>query len=317
MELTSLEMCAGAGGQAIGLERAGFEHEGLIESDGHACATLRLNRPKWRVHEEDLETFDGRPFKGIDLLAGGLPCPPFSVAGKQLGKKDERNLFPTAIRLVDEIRPRAVMIENVRGILSAVFENYRRYIASQFKKLGYEPGWQLINASHFGVSQLRPRAVFVAIRKERADGFEWPAAHKKKPLTVGACLYDLMSEKEWKGAKAWRDKACGIAPAIVGGSKKHGGPDLGPTRAKQAWADLGVNGHLVAELPPERDFVGMPILTVRMVARLQGFPDGWQISGMKTPAYRQVGNAFPPPVAHAVAEEIAECLTARRLAKVS
>jgi DNA (cytosine-5)-methyltransferase 1 len=310
-------MCAGAGGQALGLERAGFSHEALIEIDKHACATLRLNRPQWQVFEEDLEDFDGRPFKGIDLLTGGLPCPPFSVAGKQLGKKDERNLFPAAIRLVDEIRPRAVMIENVRGILGTPFETYRRYIAGRFKKLGYEPGWKLVDAADFGVSQVRPRAVFVAIKKERADSFAWPTIHVEKPPTVGACLYDLMSEKKWKGARAWRDKACAIAPAIVGGSKKHGGPDLGPTRAKQAWADLGVNGHLVADNPPERDFVGMPILTVKMVARLQGFPDGWQISGARTQAYRQVGNAFPPPVAHAVAGEIAACLGARRLAKVS
>ena len=208
------------------------------------------------------------------------------------------------------------MIENVRGILGAVFENYRRYIASQFKKLGYEPGWQLVNAVDFGVSQVRPRAVFVAIKKDRADGFDWPPAHKVKPLTVGVCLYDLMSERKWRGAKAWREKACTVAPAIVGGSKKHGGPDLGPTRAKQAWADLGVNGHLIAENPPEPDFDGMPILTVKMVARLQGFPDSWQISGVRTQAYRQVGNAFPPPVSHAVASEIAACLAASRLAKV-
>ena len=158
MELTSVEMCAGAGGQALGLERAGFSHEGLIEIDKHACTTLRLNRPKWKVYEEDLEEFDGRPFKGIDLLAGGLPCPPFSVAGKQLGKKDERNLFPAAIRLIDEIRPRAVMIENVRGILGTVFADYRDYIASQLKKLGYEAEWRLVNASEFGVSQVSPRA---------------------------------------------------------------------------------------------------------------------------------------------------------------
>ncbi len=316
MEFTSLEMCAGAGGQAIGLERAGFSHEGLIEIDKHACETLKLNRPKWQVHEADLEEFDGRPFKGIDLLAGGLPCPPFSVAGKQLGKKDERNLFPAAIRLVDETRPQAVMIENVRGILGAVFENYRRYIGAQFTKLGYESDWKLICASEFGVSQVRPRAVFVAIRKNRSEGFDWPDANKKRPLTVGARLYGLMSEGKWKGAKAWREKASAIAPAIVGGSKKHGGPDLGPTRAKEAWAALGVNGHLVAEHPPERDFVGMPILTVKMVARLQGFPDGWRISGTRTQAYRQVGNAFPPPVAQAVAGEIAACLASRRLAKV-
>jgi DNA (cytosine-5)-methyltransferase 1 len=291
-------------------------HEGLIENDTHACATLSLNRPKWRIFEEDLETFDGRPFRGIDLLSGGLPCPPFSVAGKQLGKKDERNLFPAAIRLVDEIRPRAVMIENVRGILGSVFEDYRNHIASELTKLGYVPGWQLVNASNFGVSQSRARAVFVAIRKENADRFNWPLRRKRKPLSVGGCLYDLMSAKKWKGATTWRDKASDIAPAIVGGSKKHGGPDLGPTRAKQAWAELGVNGHLIAEEPPERDFVGMPPLTIRMVARLQGFPDRWQITGRKTHAYRQVGNAFPPPVAQAVAEQIAECLSVRRLARV-
>jgi DNA (cytosine-5)-methyltransferase 1 len=314
MKFSSLEMCAGAGGQAIGLERAGFAHEGLIEIDKHACATLKANRPKWRIFEEDLEDFDGRLFKGIDLLAGGLPCPPFSVAGKQLGKKDERNLFPTAIRLVDEIRPNALMIENVRGILSSVFEDYRAYIASQLKKLGYVSDWRLVNASDFGVSQSRTRAVFVAIRKEKADRFDWPTPRKKKPLTVGGCLYDLMSENKWRGAKAWRDGASAVAPAIVGGSKKHGGPDLGPTRAKQAWAKLGVNGHLVAEEPPDREFVGMPVLTVKMVARLQSFPDNWQIAGGKTQAYRQVGNAFPPPVARAVAEKIANCLS-RRLQK--
>ena len=163
---------------------------------------------------------------------------------------------------------------------------------------------------------MRPRAVFVAIRKSHSEKFEWPDTHKKKPLTVGARLYDLMSERRWKGAKTWREKANAIAPAIVGGSKKHGGPDLGPTRAKEAWAALGVNGHLVAEHPPERDFAGMPILTVKMIARLQGFPDGWQISGTKTQAYRQVGNAFPPQVAQAVAAEIAACLGSRRLGKI-
>ncbi|MCZ2149097.1 MAG: DNA cytosine methyltransferase [Bryobacterales bacterium] len=98
--LTTLELCAGAGGQAIGLEQAGFEHTGLIEIDRHACATLRLNRPGWNVVEQDLNAFDGSQFKGVDLISGGLPCPPFSVAGNQLGWNDERNLFPAMIRLV-------------------------------------------------------------------------------------------------------------------------------------------------------------------------------------------------------------------------
>jgi DNA (cytosine-5)-methyltransferase 1 len=308
--LTSLEICAGGGGQALGLEQAGFDHQGLVEIDRQCCETLRFNRPHWQVFEQDLETFDGAPFKGIDLLAGGLPCPPFSKAGKQLGNADERNMFPAAIRLIDQIRPRAVMIENVRGILDAIFDDYRKYVSGQIAKLGYKIDWRLLNASDYGVPQLRPRVVFVAIRKELAAHFEWPAPNKHNPPTVGETLFDLMAVRGWRGVAAWRERANEIAPTIVGGSKKHGGPDLGPTRARKAWAALGVDGLVIAENAPDWDFVGMPRLTVPMVARIQGFPDDWAFTGKKTPAYRQVGNAFPPPVARAVAEQIHSCLSA-------
>jgi DNA (cytosine-5)-methyltransferase 1 len=316
--LTTLELCAGAGGQALGLEQAGIEHAGLIEIDSHACATLRLNRPQWNVMEKDLTTFtDASAFKDVDIVSGGLPCPPFSKAGKQLGKHDERNLFPVAIDIVDQLRPRAVMIENVRGILDAVFEDYRKYIGGTLKKLGYVTDWRLLNASDFGVPQLRPRVIFIAIQSNYSDHFSWPEPGLVKPKTVGEVLYDLIAAKGWRGAKAWKNRANEIAPTIVGGSKKHGGPDLGPTRAKRAWAALSVNAHLLAEEPPPRDFVGMPCLTVPMVARLQGFPASWKFTGRKTNAYRQVGNAFPPPVACAVAEQLAACLRARRLLAMS
>lgn len=314
--LTTLELCAGAGGQALGYEQAGFEHVGLVELDKHACATLRLNRPDWNVIEGDLSQFDGTPFRGVDLVSGGLPCPPFSVAGKQLGKHDERNLFPDAIRLVDEIRPRAVMIENVRGILDAVFEDYRGFVGKELRKLGYEPGWRLMNASDFGVPQLRPRVVFVAVRKDISEHFDWPRPSGHQPKTVGEILHDLMAANGWKGAKKWAEGANEIAPTIVGGSHKHGGPDLGPTRARKAWASLGVDGICIANDAPEPDFVGMPRLTVRMVARLQGFPDSWEFFGRKTQAYRQVGNAFPPPFAKAVAESLRACLTASSSVRV-
>lgn len=315
--LTSLELCAGAGGQALGLEQAGIGHAALIEIDKNACATLRMNRPNWSVIEQDLNEFEGSAFRGVDIISGGLPCPPFSIAGKQLGKHDERNLFPAMIRLVDQIRPRAVMIENVRGILEAIFHDYRQYIAAELKKFGYQTGWKLLNASDFGVPQLRPRVVFIALRKEYSEYFSWPVASTAPPGTVGELLYDLMRAEGWAGARAWRDHANEIAPTIVGGSHKHGGPDLGPTRARRAWAALGVDGLGIADEPPGCEFIGVPKLTVRMVARIQGFPDDWQFFGRKTAAYRQVGNAFPPPVAKAVGESVKACLLAPRLVKVA
>ncbi len=303
---TSIELCAGAGGQALGLERAGFDHEALVEIDKHCCNTLRHNRPQWNVIEDDLRLFKERSgdFAGVDLVAGGLPCPPFSVAGKQLGEKDERNLFNDALDIVDAVRPKAVMIENVRGFLDAIFDDYRGHLKKQLSKLGYETDWRLLNASDFGVPQLRPRVVIVAIQKDRADEFSWPKTMQHNPPTVGETLYDLMAERGWRGADAWREQASEIAPTIVGGSKKHGGPDLGPTRARRAWASLGVEGRTIAPEAPDPFFNGTPRLTVPMVARIQGFPDDWHFTGAKTNAYRQVGNAFPPPVAQAVAEQI-------------
>ena len=136
--MTSVEICAGAGGQSLGLEQAGFEHEASVEIDDACCATLRTNRPEWNVLHGDVTQFNGTSYRGVDLLAGGVPCPPFSVAGKQLGAKDERDLFPHAVRLTDEIRPRAVMLENVRGFLDPAFEGYRKNLFLQFKKLGYK-----------------------------------------------------------------------------------------------------------------------------------------------------------------------------------
>jgi DNA (cytosine-5)-methyltransferase 1 len=307
--LTAVELCAGAGGQALGLERAGFSHLALAEIDSHCCRTLKANRPEWNVIQTDISHFSLRIKRPIDLLAAGLPCPPFSVAGKQLGKNDERNLFPAALRIVDELRPKAVLIENVRGLMEAVFDDYRTKIARSMKKLGYRTDWRILNASDFGVSQLRPRVVFVALREGFMDRFVWPEVKQEKPITVGNRLYDLMAAQGWHGVDAWRQRANEIAPTVVGGSLKHGGPDLGPTRARRAWASLGVDGLGIADEPPKRDFIGMPKLTVRMVARIQGFPDSWDILGRKTAAYRQVGNAFPPPVAHAVGQAVYNCLT--------
>lgn len=308
-KLTCVEICAGGGGQALGLEQAGFEPLALVEIDGPSCDTLRANRPKWNVIQGDVTKFDARQYLGkVDLFAGGVPCPPFSVAGKQLGENDERDLFPTAIRLITECKPRAVMLENVRGFLDAVFEDYRHKLKKQLHDLGYEADWRLLNASDFGVPQLRPRVVIVALPQGAMRHFEWPQPLPHNPPTVGEVLFEEIASRGWRGAKRWREQADEIAPTIVGGSKKHGGPDLGPTRARRAWLDMGVDGKTIAEEPPGKDFVGTPRLTVPMVARIQGFPPEWTFSGRKTPAYRQVGNAFPPPVAAAVAKQIRTAL---------
>ncbi len=298
--MRSIEICAGAGGQALGLEQAGFEHIALIEIDKDACNTLRYNRPNWNVIEDDVKHFSAKDYADIDLLAGGVPCPPFSIAGKQLGQNDERDLFPEALRLVRECFPKAVMLENVKGLFDAKFEQYRENIKAELEDMGYRCTWKQVQASHYGVAQLRPRTVLIALKAEYASYFTMPFGKVAPPPTVGDVLYEEMASNGWKGAKKWAKHANDIAPTLVGGSKKHGGADLGPTRAKQAWAKLGVNGHVLAEIPPDKDFMGDPKLTVKMASLIQGFPPEWIFVGKKTPAYRQVGNAFPPPVAKAI-----------------
>jgi len=318
--LTSIELCAGAGGQALGLEQAGFGHEALVEIDKHCCATLRSNRPEWNVLEQDMRLFKDQAaaFKGVDVVAGGLPCPPFSKAGKQLGVADERFLFDDAVDIIDVIRPKAVMIENVRGFLDAVFHDYREKLKGQLKALGYETDYRLLNASHYGVPQLRPRVVIVAIEQKSWEHFAWPEGNPHNPPTVGDTLHSMMAANGWRGADAWRKLADEIAPTLVGGSKLHGGPDLGPTRARAAWSAMGVEGRTLAAEAPEPDFEGMPRLTVPMAAKLQGFPDDWHFTGAKTNSYKQVANAFPPPVARAVGVKVREAIQAgNRLRRVA
>jgi DNA (cytosine-5)-methyltransferase 1 len=308
--LSCLEICAGVGGQALGLEMCGFGHTAVVEIDATACETLRLNRPHWTVLQQDIHDLSGANYRGIDLFSGGVPCPPFSIAGKQLGADDDRDLFPVALRLIEEAKPKAVMLENVPGFATTKFATYRRRLAVKLEKLGYVADWQVLNACNYGVPQLRPRFILVAFKtKKAARRFVWPAAVGTPP-TVGERLLDLMASRGWRGATRWAERAKSIGPTLVGGSKLHGGPDVGPTRARAAWLALGVDGKTIAEEPPAADYPvnALPRLTVRMGARIQGFPDSWQINGRKTAAWRQVGNAFPPPVAEAVGGAVRRAL---------
>ena len=233
MSLSVVEICAGAGGQAIGLEMAGFGCACAVENDKNACATLRHNRPSWNVHEGDVKSFSAKQYKGIDLFAGGVPCPPFSIAGKQLGHNDKRDLFPEALRLIEECHPNAVMLENVRGFASSKFDKYRQRLIRQLNDLGYEVFWEVLNASSFGVPQLRPRFVLVGLKPQNVRYFRWP-----RPIvqvaTVKDSIGDLMGEDGWKGVKSWGKRANAIAPTIVGGSKKHGGARPRPDTGKGA-----------------------------------------------------------------------------------
>ncbi|MFI9468831.1 DNA cytosine methyltransferase [Streptomyces sp. NPDC052492] len=380
--LTSIEICAGAGGQAVGLHNAGFDHRALVEWDAHAVATLRANVASWPgwddekansirpmdvkdfLKSEELANLNLEPGE-LDLLAGGVPCPPFSLAGHRLGPDDERDLFPAALDIIDALRPKAVMIENVRGILEPpeVFIDYRISILNTLRDYGYlvpevDPDlsaraqdvvmrkvWRRLDARDFGVPQLRPRAILVAIHASAvtpdAPEFRWPARLKGPEVTVFEKLEDSMLarckefwDKNQYGQPAGTDEATGetvfenwkeriskasaagktVAPTLVGGSRKHGGADLGPTRAKRAWGELGVDGMGIANDPescdPERDLFrpAGPMLTVTQAAIIQGFPEAWRFQGRKTARYRQVGNAFPPPVAEAVGRAIAAVL---------
>jgi DNA (cytosine-5)-methyltransferase 1 len=379
--LTSIEICAGAGGQAVGLHNAGFDHLALVEWDPDAVNTLRANVGGWPGWSEErakaLTPMDVRDFlkseefknldlqgKPLDLLAGGVPCPPFSLAGKRLGKADERDLFPAALEIIDALRPNAVMIENVRGILEPpeVFIEYRRHILSELRRFGYvvpeidvedtaraqdremQRVWRRLDASDFGVPQLRPRAILVAIHRrviQNGVEFVWPQKVSGVQASVVGKLRKSMRERckdfweknqdgqpagpgdrtgkdvfyKWLiDAKKARDAGRGVAPTLVGGSRKHGGADLGPTRAKRAWEVMGVNAMGVAndrkECDPKRDLFrdAGPMLTVEQAAIIQGFPRDWDFQGKKTARYRQVGNAFPPPVAEAVGRAIAAVL---------
>jgi DNA (cytosine-5)-methyltransferase 1 len=381
-EFTSIEICAGAGGQAIGLHEAGFGHLALVELDEYAVRTLKLNiedHELWGWEREHCDVFpptDVKEFepyrdmrkgaeilkrRGLDLLAGGVPCPPFSHAGKQLGKADERDLFPRMLDLVKTLQPRAVMIENVRGLMDPKFADYRDWIKARLQggsyraddgQVAYDPGlgykvcrWDILEASDFGVPQLRPRAILVAFRNDVIKDlkYEWPTPTHEDPVSVAESLEPSMRERferyfegvhgdraraafnRWLKKARERDaelkgKGGGIAPTLVGGSKKHGGADLGPSRAKAAWKQLGISGMGVAndietcakKQTEERDLFGPdgPMLTVRQAALIQGFPTEWDFSGGKTAQYRQVGNAFPPPVAKAVGMSIIDVLRA-------
>ncbi|MGQ4375653.1 DNA cytosine methyltransferase [Streptomyces sp. SAS_267] len=320
--LTSFEICAGAGGLALGLERAGFDPVLLIDNRDVSCETLRLNRPAWDVREVDLLTFDpdtARHVYDVDLLSGGLPrVKSPATAGRARGDDRELAVLRAAVDLIHAVQPRSVMLENVPDlVLKDAYGEIRAFVADELDHLGYQLRWRVLNAAHHGVPQNREVGLLVAFKDDLIDRFAWPEPLPSLPPTLGEALRETMGAGGWNGVDAWAALADEIAPTVVGGSWERGGADLGPTGAKRKWARLGVDGGTIADAVPDADFVldpnlgrdGLFPLTVQQVALLQGFPPEWTIAGYKTKRYRQVANATPPPLAHALGAAMYDVLT--------
>ncbi|MFD7708081.1 DUF6339 family protein [Streptomyces sp. NPDC059786] len=312
---TSLEICSGAGAQALGLEFAGFDPVLLIDSKPDACSTIRLNRPRWNVECADLVEFrpDAHPgsFGDVDLISGGLPRVKSTATIARAEDVQERAILRAAINLVRQIGPRAVLLENVPDLVeSAAFQGDRTWIEAELEEVGYRATWHVLNAADFGVPQNRSSGFLVAMREPHFSHFCWPEPDKSSALTVGQILGPSMSANGWTGAERWIKGADRTAPALVGGSDRRGGADLGPTGSKSAWAALGVNGNSLADEPPDANFPAdeHPRLTVAQAALIQAIPTDWHFFGGKTSRYRQIGHAMPPPLATALGGAISRAL---------
>ncbi|MFD4697126.1 DNA cytosine methyltransferase [Streptomyces niveus] len=321
MTLRSLDVCAGAGGLALGLEQAGFEPVLLLDKKPVACETIRLNRPSWQVLETDLLDFDPvnhQQCYDVDLLSAGLPRVKSTATRERTTDGDEEmRLLEATIYLVHAVQPRALLIENVPGLAGAPeFAEFRDFAHKELIHLGYAFNWFVLNAADFGVPQDRKQGVLVAMKRDGSRDYLPPQATVTRHVTVGQALHASMSTRGWTGADRWAASAVSVAPTVVGGSEKRGGADVGPTGTKRAWARMGINGNAFSDEVPgpdgvqESDTSGSPLkkLTVAQTAVLQSFPLGWQFAGGKTARYRQIGHASPPPVGRALGMSIAEAL---------
>ncbi|MEU5849637.1 DNA cytosine methyltransferase [Saccharopolyspora shandongensis] len=322
--LSSLELCAGAGGLALGLEQAGFDPVLLLDSRPVACETLRLNRPAWDVRAMDLHRFnpaDHPQAHKVDLLAAGLPRVKSAATNSRArGSALELGLLTYTISLVRGVQPRALLVENVPDLVTKdTFASTRKRVGETLEDLGYRYRWFVLNAVDHGVPQDRKQGVLVALVADLMDAFDEPLSGREVSGTVGSVLKESMSARGWMQVDEWADQANQVAPTLVGGSWDRGGADLGPTGTKRAWATMGVDGGTVADQVPGPEFhwdptrgrSGMVRLTVEQAARLQGFPPDWHFAGRKTARYRQVGHASPPPVGRALGRAVRDALGGR------
>lgn len=277
-----VELCAGAGGLAVGLELAGFEHVALIEMNKNAVATLRGNRPDWNVVQADVRKVDFSQYRDqrIDLLTGGLPCTPFSTVGQKKGRHDENNLMMEGVRAVREIGPKAFLFENVEGLLHSRHADYVAFLLREFSKAGYSTEIHRINAKDYGVAQNRSRIMLVGMRKDLAGAFRMPRKFPELATNVGDVLADLMGENGWSGAEAWlqamkeRDYRADTIRGYQGSARE--GEAIRAERRQLRYAPPA-NAAPTEDEASREGFV--PGLTNRMRARLKGFPDTWEFVG--------------------------------------
>ncbi len=326
---TSVELFAGAGGLALGMEMAGFQHVLLNEFDHEACETLRVNRPGWNVVEEDIHTVDFTGLKGkVDFLSGGFPCQAFSYAGKRRGFEETRGtLFFELARAVKEIQPKVFLCENVKGLREHDNGRTLETITNVIEELGYSliPP-RVLKAVMFKVPQKRERLFLVAVRKDFADkvSFDWPAPYRRvmtlRDAFFAGDLYPVdvpESEGQQYPEKKknvmdlvpmggdWRDLPEEVAKEYMKGSYNLGGGKTGMARRLSLDEPSLTLTCAPAQKQTERCHPTQTRpLTVREYARIQTFPDDWNFSGNMSSKYKQIGNAVPVNLAYAMGRAV-------------
>lgn len=310
----SLELFAGAGGLALGLEQAGFNSVGLVEIDKHACNTLRENRNEWNVIEKDITEitssengiYDYIPDNvEIDLLSGGYPCQTFSYAGKKMGLDDTRGtLFYNYAKIMEQVRPKMFLVENVKGLTTHDHGKTLQTMINVFEKLGYRTTYKVLNAWDFGVAEKRQRMILIGIRNDLEISYKFPLEHKYKPVlkdvlqNVPKSEGTSYSESKKKVMKLvppggyWRDLPENIAKDYMGKSYYSGGGRTGMAR-RLSWNEPSLT---LTTSPSQKQTERCHPdetrpFTVREYARIQSFPDKWKFSGGTGAKYMQIGNA--------------------------
>ena len=322
-DITAIELFAGAGGLALGLEKAGIKTVEYVEFDKACCETLRVNRPNWNVVCEDIHRVDFTLFKNkIDIVTGGFPCQAFSFAGKKLGFDDTRGtLFHEFARCVKEVNPKMFMAENVRGLASHDNGRTLTTIINVLEALGYHTQQQILNAAYFGVGQKRERIVIIGIRNDLSIEFSCPDAEKKMTTlreALEGCPESVGVEYSEKKKKVlalvppggcWVDLPEDVAKDYMGKSYYSGGGRRGMAR-RISWDEpcltltCSPSQKQTERCHPEetRPF------TIREAARIQSFPDDWNFCGSIGDQYKQIGNAVPVEMARRIGIQLKKAI---------